>query len=191
MNNPLATLSRAINSVSPHTAAWGPHLLTRAGAAGSIVSSGLWDGALTYTRAANVEQEETTEGENPLAKKGDRPTSFSVTVTANRLAGLNPLLLYKTWEADLGKSRYFFIGLLPLSADLYILQNVSLRFRGRDCDADGAPIIATITLQFTADTVLGRIGKNEQTANPSAADPTPTAGANSGIKTAAKAALNR
>lgn len=165
---------------------WGLHVFTRAGQPFPKISGGIWAGELNITRESDVQELTSTEAQNPLDKRGDKPTSFAIIVTANRLAGLNPVTVYKSWCRDLGKSHYFFIGLLPLSADLYILENVTFRFSGRDCDPSGAPIKGDITLTFTADTVLGRIGKDVDSDILSK-----TQSGKTGIKKAAKTALNK
>lgn len=183
MLNPLATLARSVNSVSPHSAMWGLHLLTRAGSPVGKLSAGLWDGRFNFTRSSDAIAHETTEGQNPLEQRGDETTEFSITVTAHALAGLNPIAVYKSWCRDLGKSYYFFLGLLPVSRHLFILQNVNFRFRGRDCDKDGAPMIGEITLTFADDTVLGRVGKTVKDEDAKKGK--------SGIKKAAKTALNK
>lgn len=59
-----------------------------------------------------VEQQESTEAQNPLdVKGGDQPQSFVVsTMSSIHAGGLPPITEYNSWVRDLGKSMPFILG---------------------------------------------------------------------------------
>lgn len=145
----------AINSRSLATAMWRTHLLLPAGGKLAPAGSGIWDGVLNYSAGLEVTQEETTEGQNPLDKKGgDKPKDFSIRVEVNKIAdGTSPLFTYKKWQNSLGKKGYFFIGNLPLDLSMYILKRVEFSYSNKDIAANGEPYRAEIILSFVEDVV--------------------------------------
>lgn len=154
-----------LNRLSPAQGMWGTHLLMPAGSTiAGIVSSGIWDGAQTLTAELDVEQQETTEAQNPLdVKGGDKPREFTINVQVSTLGtGQNPIVVYNSWHRDLGKSYYFFNGALPIDTSQYILQAVELHFTYLDTAADGSPLRADISLTFVEDTILAIASKEEK-----------------------------
>lgn len=135
---------------------WGLHLMAVPGAALELVCSGTWDGNINYSTEIDAEQEETTEAQNPIyVKGGDKPREFEIRVIVETLAtGQDPLGVYKAWMRDLGKSNYFFMGMLPIDRSMYILRRVQYYMVNADIAADGTPRRAEITLSFAEDTIL-------------------------------------
>lgn len=164
-----------VNTRNISTAFWGTHLLAPAGRNLSIFYAGTWDGVLNYTRESDIEQQETTEAQNPLDYKGaDKEKSFSITVTVNKLAtGHDPLSVYKDWARDLGKKSRFFVGLVPIDTSAYILQRVEMQYQNADIAVSGAAYRMTITLTFAEDTLL-QTKQPQDAAKESAADIKPS-----------------
>ncbi len=154
-----------LNRLAPAQGMWGKHLLMPAGSSiAGIVSSGIWDGAQQLTAELDVEQQETTEAQNPLdVKGGDKSREFTINVQVTTLGtGQNPIVVYNSWHRDLGKSYYFFNGALPIDTSQYILQTVELHFTYLDTAADGTPLRADISLTFVEDAILAVISKEEK-----------------------------
>lgn len=149
------TILSAINSISPAQAMWGLHLLMPPGKY-DIASSGIWDGIITHTSELDIEQQDTTEAQNPLdVKGGDKQKSFSINVQVNKLAtGQDPLSVYASWVRDIGKSYPFFIGAVPIDASVYRLQSVNLSFQNADIAPNGAAFRVDIALDFEENTIL-------------------------------------
>ncbi len=154
-----STIAAALNKRSLATAMWRAHLLLPAGGKIAPMGSGTWDGTLTYTSELDIEQEETTEAQNPLDKKGgDVAKEFSIRVDVNKIAdGSTPLVVYKGWQCDLGKKGYFFIGNIPIDSSMYILKQVEISFNNKDIAADGSPYRADIMLTFVEDVVQKKV----------------------------------
>lgn len=152
----LTSILNTANSAAFAQCLWGLHLMCVPGSTLDIVGSGTWDGRLQYSTELDVEQELTTEAQNPLdVKGGDKPREFEIRVIAETLAtGQDPLGVYKSWMRDLGKANYFFLGAMPLDRSMYILRKVEYRMVNADIAADGTPRRAEITLTFAEDTVL-------------------------------------
>lgn len=150
----MAILS-TINSYSPAQAMWGLHLLMPPGKYDEV-SSGIWDGVITYSSEIDAEQQETTEAQNPIDQKGgDKQKSFSITVQVNKLAtGQDPLLIYSLWVAEIGKCYPFFIGALPIDTSNYRLKSVGMSFQNADIAPDGAAFRIDINLDFEEDIIL-------------------------------------
>lgn len=155
----LNSIAAALNARSQATAMWRTHLLLPAGGKIAPAGSGIWKGTLTYTSELNIEQEETTEGQNPLDNKGgDIPKEFFIQVEVNKIAdGTNPLATYKKWQDSLGKKGYFFIGNTPIDTSMYILRQVEISFSNKDIAADGSPYRADIMLTFNEDVVQKKV----------------------------------
>lgn len=147
-------LSTAV-SIIP-TGAWGKHLLMPACARLDSIASGIWDGKLNITRELDIEEQSTTEAQNPLDEKGgDKPREFSITVMVFRNAtGSSPLTVYHSWWKDLGKCNYFFQGIQPIDTSQYILKHIAIDCGVQDFDANGEMYRADITLDFVEDIIL-------------------------------------
>lgn len=158
------TITQKLNRLAPGQAMWGEHILMPAGSSLGIVSSGIWDGHLPYAAELDVEQQETTEAQNPLdVKGGDKPREFMINIQVSTLAtGQNPVVVYNAWERDCGKSYYFFVGAVPIDTSQYILREVSLHISYADTAADGTPLRAEISLSFMEDSILAIVSKNEK-----------------------------
>lgn len=145
-----------VNSIAPAQAMWGLHLLMPAGKSYGAISSGMWDGAITYTSEIDAEQQETTEAQNPLdVKGGDKQRSFSITVEVNKLAtGQDPLTVHALWCTSIGKTAPFFLGTIPLDGSKYRLKSVNLNLQNAYFAPDGSVYRATIGLDFEEDTIL-------------------------------------
>lgn len=152
-------IAQAVNARSLAPAMWRTHLLLPAGGKIAPMGSGIWDGILNYSAGLDITQEETTEGQNPLDKKGgDKQKDFSIRVEVNKLAdGTNPLLTYKHWQASLGKKGYFFVGNVPIDKSMYILKRVELSYANKDIAADGSPFRAEIILSFVEDVIQKKV----------------------------------
>lgn len=155
----LNNLAAAFNTRSHATAMWRTHLLFPAGGKIAPMGSGIWDGSLNYSSELDIEQEETTEGQNPLDKKGgELAKEFSIRVQVNKIAdGTSPLATYKKWQDSLGKKGYFFIGGAPIDNSMYILKRVEISFSNVDIAADGSPYRADIMLSFVEDVVQKKV----------------------------------
>ena len=135
-------------------AMWGSHIFALPGTNASN-SSGAWDGQFSYKAELDVEQQETTEAQNPILNKGEeKQKSFAIRVIVNTLAdGLDPLKVHKSLCDSAGKKARFYIGAKPIDKSYYFLQSVDLRFSNIDISAGGKPYRAEIELQFVEDTV--------------------------------------
>lgn len=142
-------------SSAPAQAMWGEHLFMLPGN-NSRHSSGSWDGQFSYKAECDMQQQETTEAQNPINNTGeDKQKSFSVRLTVNKLAdGLDPLEVHKSLCASQGKKSRFFIGAEPIDKSYYFLKGVELRFSNIDIAQDGKPYRAEITLSFVEDVIM-------------------------------------
>ena len=158
------SLTSQLNRFAPAQAMWGTHLLMPAGSKLGVVSSGIWNSRINYTAELDVEQQETTEAQNPLdVKGGDKPREFTIDTEVSTLGtGQSPVAVYNSWHRDLGKSHYFFVGLAPIDMSQYILKTIEYSHTYWDTSAYGTPIRADIRLTFVEDTVLSIISKEEK-----------------------------
>lgn len=142
-------------ATAPAQAMWGEHLFMLPGN-NSRNSSGAWDGQFSYKSELDLQQQETTEAQNPINSTGeDKQKSFSIRLEVNKLAdGLDPLAVHKSLCASQGKKSRFFIGSKPIDTSYYFLQGVELRYSNIDISPDGSPYRAEITLSFTEDVVM-------------------------------------
>lgn len=170
-------LTAQLNRLSPAQAMWGPHLLMPAGATLGVVSSGIWNGILPFSAELDVEQQETTEAQNPLdVKGGDKPREFSIDIQVSTLAtGQSPVTVYNAWQRDQGKSYYFFVGALPIDDSQYILREIEYSHTYFDTAADGSPIRADMRLTFVEDTILSIVSKEEKEPSDAAKKKSPKA----------------
>mgnify|MGYP003297936748 CR=1 FL=1 len=157
----LAIAKALTGNRSTTQAMWRKHLLMPAGGKKNPSGSGIWDGSINYAAELDIEQEETTEGQNPLDQKGgDKAKEFSISVQVNKIAdGTDPLKTYKKWQDSLGKKGYFYIGKKPIDKSMYMLKQVDFSCSNTDFAADGMPYRADITLTFTEDVVEKRAGQ--------------------------------
>lgn len=151
-----------VNKLAPCTAFWGVYTLSTPGGLLSPIGAGLWNDRTIQMRSRlDVRQLTTTEAQNPLdVRGGDLPHDFSLTIEPNKVAGgLSPLTVFKAWQQALGKSNLFFMGVLPISSSMYILQDVRLRLSNSDFESTGEPWHARIELHFVEDRQTRGIGK--------------------------------
>lgn len=142
-------------SGAPTQAMWGSHLFMLPGTK-SKNSSGTWDGQFSYKAECDVQQQETTEAQNPINNTGeDKQKSFSIRIVVNKLAdGLDPLVVHKSLCASQGKKSYFYIGSKPIDSSYYFLKGVELHYSNIDIAPDGTPYRADITLSFIEDVIM-------------------------------------
>lgn len=179
-----------INSLSPAQAMWGVHLFMRPGQKIDILSSGSWDGVITYKREIDAQQQTTTEAQNPINKSGeDRQKSFSINIEVNKLAsGKDPLTVHKSLMKSLGKKSLFFIGALPIDSSYYFLKSVEVRYSNIDIAADGSVYRAFMVLEFVEDVIM-RVEK--KTSENSKNTGKPTASQTGASKAAKKAEIEK
>lgn len=143
------------NSGAPTQAMWGSHLFMLPGNKRKD-SSGSWDGQFSYKAECDVQQQETTEAQNPINNTGeDKQKSFSIRIVVNKLAdGLDPLAVHKSLCASEGKKSHFYLGSKPIDSSYYFLQDVELHYSNIDIAPDGTPYRADITLSFVEDVIM-------------------------------------
>ncbi len=163
-------------------AMWGSHLFALPGN-NSRNSSGAWDGQFSYKSELDVEQQETTEAQNPINSTGeDKQKSFSIRVEVNRLAGgLDPLAVHKSLCSSMGKKSRFYIGSTPIDKSTYFLKDVELHYSNGDIAPDGTPFRADITLSFVEDVIMRK--EQEKSKEPTTTE--------NGKKSASKVGANK
>ncbi|MCC8147989.1 hypothetical protein [Akkermansia sp.] len=107
-----------------------------------------------------VEQQESTEAQNPLdVKGGDQPQSFVVsTMSSIHAGGLPPITEYNSWVRDLGKSMPFILGNRIYGPVRSILMKVDIT--NAVFGPTGEMMSCDLSLEFMEDKPLSVTGKD-------------------------------
>lgn len=134
---------------------WGTHVFE----VSERTNSPLLDG-MRLDSSLEVEQQESTEAQNPLdVKGGDQPQSFVVsTMSSIHAGGLPPITEYNSWVRDLGKSMPFILGNRIYGPVRSILMKVDIT----NCvfGPTGEMMSCDLSLEFMEDKPLSVVGKD-------------------------------